>query len=312
MTADPTPTPTLTPTLTPTPTPTSTPTAYFSVTCVGEDDGICGTDRESYIVNSNTRFLVGDFNGDGNDDIFINSGDDDNPRRRLHLGRADGTTFDLGCSGEEDGACGTDDEAYMRHSNTRFLVGDFNGDGRDDIFINSGDEDYRRRRLHLGRADGIGFDVECSGEGDGVCGTDDEEYMRHEETRFIVGDFNGDGRDDIFINSGDENYRRRRLHLGRSDGIGFDVNCSGEEDDVCGTDDEAYMRRSDTTYLVGDFNGDGRDDMFIHSGDDGFTRRRLHLGVLTAMALISAVRVNPMTYVVPMMKTICVIQTPAF
>jgi hypothetical protein len=165
----------------------------------------------------------------------------------------------------------------MRDSDTRFLVGDFNGDERDDIFIFSGSPNPRTRRLHLGRADGTGFSLGCAGDDDEVCGTDNEDYIRDRDTQFLVGEFDGDGQDDLFINSGDGDYEWRKLLLGRSDGGGFTIVCSNEAEDPCQIEHEDYMRDSSTRFLVGDFNGNGRDDLFIISGDLEFRRRALYI-----------------------------------
>lgn len=251
---------------------------FFISGCRGEEDEACGTDNESYMRHVGTRYLVGDFNGDGLDDIFVNSGDIGATERRLHLGRADGTGFNTGCQGSGDGICGTDNEPYMQTADTDFLVGDFNGDGRDDIFLNSADADFTRRALLLGRSDGAGFSTGCVGEVDGICNTDNEGYMRNPDTRLLAGDFNGDGRDDIFIVSGASEFTRRVLLLGRADGSGFDIGCAGQDDGVCGSDAEGYTRNSATRYLVGDFNGDNRDDIFIVSGAPELERRMMLLG----------------------------------
>lgn len=251
---------------------------FFVQGCRGESDEVCGTDNEAYMRHLGTLYLVGDFNGDGRDDMFVNSGDITYTQRRLHLGRADGTGFDTGCQGTADGICGTDNEPYMQTAGTDFVVGDFNGDGRDDLFINSADNDFTRRALLLGRSDGAGFTTGCAGQVDGICNTDNEGYMRNPETRFLGGDFNGDGRDDIFVISGDSGFTRRVLLRGRADGTGFDIGCQGQDDGVCGSDAEGYTRNSATRYIVGDFNGDNRDDIFIVSGAPEFERRMMLLG----------------------------------
>jgi len=229
------------------------------------------------MLDPNSRYSVGDFNGDGFDDIFVVSGQSSFRRRRLYLGRANGTGFDTACYGEQDGACGTDAEDYMLDPNSRYSIGDFNGDGFDDIFVVSGQSSFRRRRLYLGRANGTGFNTGCFGQEDGACGTDAEDYMLDPNSRYSIGDFNGDGFDDIFMVSGQSSFRRRRLYLGRANGTDFDTACYGEQDGTCGTDAEDYMLDPNSRYSIGDFNGDGFDDIFVSSGQTSFRRRRLYL-----------------------------------
>ncbi|MEZ5944511.1 MAG: VCBS repeat-containing protein [Planctomycetaceae bacterium] len=174
------------------------------------------------IANRWETIHVADFNGDGRDDI---AGLDQNGTWRV--GISDGSRFvstDWGTQGPGNWFA--------------FLSGDFNGDGRADIASLRGDG-----RWFVNESDGTAFSI--------------DEYVRVaapslvDWRNFMVGDFNGDGVDDIlmqhklghwWIGDGDtdlsSNDDRFKIHYGnRWNPVGF------------------------IDYKIADFNGDGRDDL---------------------------------------------------
>jgi archaellum component FlaF (FlaF/FlaG flagellin family) len=174
-------------------------------------------------------WYIGDFNGDGRDDIFrvvpgVSGADvfTSNGTQFLHWG-----SWTMAGPGSDG-----------------WHVGDFNGDGKDDIF---------RVIVGVSGADvflstGTSFNRSGSWTGAGY-GSDG----------WHVGDFNGDGRDDIF-----------RVVPGTS---GADVFTSNGTQFLHWGSWTVAGHGSDGWY-VGDFNGDGRDDIFRYlpgvSGADVF------------------------------------------
>jgi hypothetical protein len=170
-------------------------------------------------------WYLGDFNGDGRDDIF---------RRVAGQSAADmflssGSSFvhDRSWTGAESGV-------------ERWYVGDFNGDGRDDIFRylsgKSGAD------MFLSNGSRFVYAGSWTGAGSGI-------------QRWYVGDFNGDGRDDIFRYLPGESGARVLV----STGTGF-IDAGSWTTAGYGTDRRWY---------VGDFNGDGRDDIARQLGGQG-------------------------------------------
>lgn len=127
---------------------------------------------------------VGDFNGDGRDDLLCQPYGV--PELRIDYAPLGGSLVQTDWMGFNE-CIGSETFVY-------FEIGDFNGDGRDDLLCygdSSGDLriNYANAAGHL---DGVGWmrstDLWCRVDILGI-------------TRLIVGDFNGDGRDDLLCNN---------------------------------------------------------------------------------------------------------------
>ncbi|WP_222853517.1 FG-GAP-like repeat-containing protein [Fodinicola acaciae] len=169
--------------------------------------------------------LVGDFNGDGKDDVvsFTRGTDAD-----VFVSLSDGSKFDASAVKWHD---------FFAYGTEIPAVGDFNGDGKDDIvtFTRGSSAD-----VYVALSDGTKFNGTSVKWHDSFAYND--EYP-------MVGDFNGDGKDDIVTftrgTTGD-------VYVALSDGTKFNGNAIKWHDDF------AY---NDEIPAVGDFNGDGKDDI---------------------------------------------------
>ena len=203
--------------------------------------------------NCGARWTVGDFDGDGRDDIM---------RHLTNAGGAQvllstGTGFSTPITWTSDGNC-----------NARWTVGDFDGDGRDDIARNltsfGGAEVYLSDGTKFSRTDVPGGAVltNCSGNparpwtGYGNRGR-----------AWYVADANGDGNDDLFRQLTTAGGAEVLLSLG--DRFEVPVRWNGYGN--------LGMR-----WYVGDFNGDGRDDIMRQftpaGGADVFLSKLLRSG----------------------------------
>ena len=175
---------------------------------------------------------TGDFNGDGRDDILWHS---NTGRVTNWLGQANGGFVSNFVNA--DGQAGTDWHIVG--------VGDFNGDGRDDILWRNDDGSVTD---WLAQPNG------------GFASNFANAFGQVDNTWQIVGvgDFNGDGRDDVLWHS---NAGRVTNWLGQTNGgfIGNFVNADGQT----GTDWDVVA--------VGDYNGDGRDDVLWRNDDGSVT-----------------------------------------
>ena len=232
---------------------------------------------------------VGDFDGDGNSDLVVNSGGIE-----IFLGNGDGTF-----------------RSTASYPNTQDLgmplVGDFNGDGRPDIainWVNSGNFGTLGSGVNvlLGNGDGTfqpavpwipnhNFSVAGDFNGDGkidfvaggsvLLGNDDGTFRTTATVggALAVGDFNGDGNADLVINTvfgGSHANTQFTLVLGRGDGtFTAPVNIFG----FGGLGPTPSLGNSGIA--VGDFDGDGNQDLaafgagqlnvYLGHGDGTFT-----------------------------------------
>jgi len=221
---------------------------------IGEEDCIGGTDSEPFFTSSEAKIYTGDYNADGKTDLFIQGY---GLYRGLYLANNLGNGFIRVFMGEEDGVGGTDSEPFFTDTDAQIFTGDYNGDGKTDLFI-KGFKLYRA--LYLANKSGNGFVRVFMGQEDGIGGTDSEPFFTSPSARIHTGDFDGDGRTDLFV----KGYQKfRALYLARKSGDGFIRVFMGQEDGVGGTDSELFFTHPDARILTGDYNGDGKTDLFI-------------------------------------------------
>jgi hypothetical protein len=219
-----------------------------------------GTFIKSALTDSNsmkgdvTNLIVGDFNGDGKDDfIRQEKGDWDNDDYRtaeLYLANANGAFTKSALT----------DSNSMKGDLTILIIGDYNGDGKDDfIRQEKGDwdnDDVRTAELYLANANGNGTFTKSA--------LTDSNSMKGDVTNLIVGDYNGDTKDD-FIRQEKGSYdnddvRTAELYLANSNGNGTFIKSA--------LTDSNSMKGDLTNLLIGDFNGDGKDDFIRQEKGD--------------------------------------------
>lgn len=189
------------------------------------------------------RYETGDFDGDGDADVLFLEPSD----HTLHVSLSTRSGFHGAGSGrwagpgEFGGAWGT------------YLVGDWNGDGPDDLlFLEPSDHS-----LHVSLSAGSGFFAPGSGrwiEPGGFGGT----WGRHH-----TGDFDGDGRSDLlFFEPSDDS-----VHVALSSGSGFRYSGVWLDPNHFGEDRERYLIAD---YTGPEADGRSRTDVGYMTGDGDF------------------------------------------
>jgi hypothetical protein len=189
---------------------------------------------------------LGDFNGDGMEDIVIFVGNATEVfEGEVYVALSSGSDFGLVQMWHDNFTSGEEVPA----------VGDFNGDGKDDIILfhrgSSGDSNLGD--VYVALSNGSSFE-DATLWHDYFC-------VGQEEPR--IGDFDGDGKDDIvtFVRSTKNEPGRGDVFVALSNGTAF-----GQ-----GQEWHDYFCLGSEIPETGDFNGDGKDDIitFIRSTKSG-------------------------------------------
>jgi Ca2+-binding RTX toxin-like protein len=140
------------------------------------------------------------------------------------------------------------------------IVGDFNGDGRDDFIRQekgpADDDNYNTANIFISMADGKFRKIDDLGALSGVS----NEIFKGDLTNIIVGDFNGDGKDDFIRQEkgvwDNDNIYTATLYLANNKG---QFTNAGDLGVLSGVSNENF-KGDLSNIIVGDFNGDGKDD----------------------------------------------------
>ncbi|UBF30433.1 matrixin family metalloprotease (plasmid) [Kovacikia minuta CCNUW1] len=189
------------------------------------------------------QWLVGDFNGDGRDDLAKAFNDNGLASIDVHLSTGSSFTIQRWATGQ-GGFWDTQ----------QWLVGDFNGDGRDDLAKAFNDNGLASIDVHLSTGSGFTIQRWATGQG-GFWNTQ----------QWLAGDFNGDGRDDIA--KAFDDYGLTSIDVHPSTGSSFAIQ-------RWATGQGAFWNTQ--RWLAGDFNGDGRDDIAKAFNESGLATIDVH------------------------------------
>lgn len=190
------------------------------------------------------RCYAGDLDGDGKDDLLVHVD------RSVMIFRSNGSQVDLVFN-----ALNRIPGSWDIRPNDEFHIGDFNGDGKDEVVVyNSIDWDQEYLGLLVDDGNG-GLELEARFDGS-VPGWTFSEF-----DRFYPADFNGDGMKDLYVFNG-RDWGIPYLGLIRSTGSSFEL--VERYDGLL----PGWTMRPNDRFEVGDFDGDGNEDLWAFNGDD--------------------------------------------
>jgi microsomal dipeptidase-like Zn-dependent dipeptidase len=207
-------------------------------------------DQAWCLTGATRKLYVGDYNGDGRDDLLCHQSDG---KSWIDYANSSGQFFGTNWDRNTNSV----DKNWCLISATRELhIGDYNGDGREDLLCHQSDG-----RTWIDYANATGAFTGTNWDRD--TGAIDKNWCLISSTRELhVGDFNGDGRDDLLCQQSDG---RTWVDHANSTGAFNGTNWTRDVEP-----DPAWCLVGSTLSLqIADVDGDGRDDLVCHSESSG-------------------------------------------
>jgi hypothetical protein len=181
--------------------------------------------------------FVGDFNGDGKADVLLKNGSgwDTTP---VYFSNGDGT---FRFSDAADPSRG-----IFNYAGAQSFVGDFNGDGKADILMKA--SGWKTTPVFFSNGDGT-FRYSNAADVSG-------DIFDYTQAETLIGDFNGDGKDDLLMRLA--GWDTTPLFLSNGDGTFQFVNALDPS--------RSIFNFTVASALLGDFNGDGKLDTVVRGG----------------------------------------------
>ena len=225
--------------------------------------------------------ISGDLNGDGKADVIAISKSNSDNSPYIYWFQSASTA----------GSPSVADPVLLKHlpapgwnmNNLKWAVGDFNGDGKADLFVASGVPSTGQTVMYILLSTGTGLAdptlVKQPGSG-----------WNWNYLTFMAGDVNGDGKADVIAISKSSSDSSPYIYS-------FNSTSSGSTASLA---DATFLENlsapswnmDNLKWGVGDFNGDGKADLFVASGDQGTGAVVMYILLSTGTALASPVNVK--------------------
>lgn len=192
------------------------------------------------------RYYAGDFNGDGKEEL-------------LRINNAKGIVQIYGLNHQKWTSLLKNKDplfAWEFHKKDKALVGDYDGDGVEELLLLNAENN--QSKLYSFKNDQEGMKA-VNGAKPGI-----NDWNMDSGDQWIKGDFNGDGRDELFAIKEDANLARFYQYEDSKWAISYSNNNSGKIG--------SWHLNTDDIFLVGDYDNDGRDDLLFISPKSGHSR----------------------------------------
>ena len=231
---------------------------YASTGSELEMDWIATTKITNWEFKSGDRFYVGDFSGDGMDDLFVVNHTGwtqgaNNPVSVLGMLRSTGSGFLLE-NRYDDTLPGWD----SMKSNDQFFVADIDGDSLEELYVFNGAIGVDWSEAYLQLFSSTGTSIKYIQRYDDTL-PDWGSMKSHDQ--FFVADFDGDADDDLYVFNGHD-WDIEHLQMLQSSGTALS-NAKRFDDKVPGW----QLRRNDQ-WFVADVNADGKEDLYVYNNAD--------------------------------------------
>ena len=177
---------------------------------------------------------AGDFSGDGKTDLLVHNGNS------VMIYRSNGSQLDVVFSAVERVP-----GSWQFAPADQFYVGDFNGDGKDEVVVYNA-TDWHQEYLGLLADDGNDGLRLIARYDDAMPG-----WQFHKNDKFFVADVDGDGKKDLFVFNGAD-WSAPYLGILRATGTGFQL-VRRYDKSLAG-----WQMAKEDQFFVGDFSGDGQ------------------------------------------------------
>lgn len=211
----------------------------------------------------NQQYQMGDVNGDGKADLVWTYRNNSTLGRVVYLAKSDGTGFTRASSATENGFFA----GVTGDANQSYLLGDVNGDGKSDLIWVARHQDTVVRNIYLANAAGTGFTSQ------GYEVESRPQYSEFMQGRYLLGDINGDGLQDLIWAYHHNNKIGITTYLTQYNNGNVTLGKASEVID----DDYSPDYYSNQNFAIGDVNGDGKDDLVWTFSYQTKMYRTLHL-----------------------------------